>query len=250
VAACALAACHTPSREQLTGQASDEWVRQYTLAADGELQLTNGNGAMTVEAVDGDAVDVRVERIVKAATNEAAKEVVPRITIHEEISPNKIALRTEGLSGIVIGIETRVNYHVRAPRKTRLRVRSVGGPLTVKGFEGRTILSSVNGGVTAEALKGGVEARSTNGDAKIGLAAFGDDLVDIRVTNGGLHLDVPAKIDANLTASVVNGKIDVTKLKFEPLGEQNARRIRGRVNDGGTPIDIAVTNGSVVVTAQ
>ena len=65
---------------------------------------------------------------------------------------------------------------------------AVNGPLTVKGFGGRVILNSVNGGVTADELSGGVELRSTNGNAKIALAAFGNDLVDIRVTNGGLEL--------------------------------------------------------------
>ena len=243
----ALVGCHGPGRDQLTGRASDEWVRSYPLTDGGEVQITNGNGAVDVQATDGDTVDVRAERIATASSDAAAAEILPRMNIQEEITVGKVALRTEPLGGIVIGVTTEVRYHVRAPKHALVRVRAVNGALTVKGFDGRVILNSVNGGVTAEGLSGGVEVRSTNGNAKIALAAFGNDLVDIRVTNGGLELALPATSDANLTASVTNGKIDVSALTFEPLGEQTARRIRGRLNAGGTPIELVATNGNILV---
>jgi len=170
------------------------------------------------------------------------------MNIKEEVTVGKVALRTEPLGGIVIGVTTEVRYHVRAPKNSIVRVRASNGALTVKGFGGRVILNSVNGGVTAEDLSGGLELRSTNGNAKVALAAFGNDLVDIRVTNGGLELAIPATSDANLTASVTNGKIDASALTFEPLGEQTARRMRGRLNAGGTPIELVVTNGNILVT--
>jgi hypothetical protein len=192
-------------------------------------------------------VEVRVERIARASSDAAAAEIVPRITIHEEISDGKVALRTEPLGGIVIGVETEVRYHVRAPRQSLVRVRAVNGALTAKGLSGRAILTAVNAGLTTEDLRGGLEARSTNGNAKVVLGAFGDDLVDVRVTNGSLDLTLPGASNANLSASVTNGRIDVSGLTLEPLGEQTARRVRGRLNAGGAPIELTVTNGNVVV---
>jgi hypothetical protein len=70
------------------------------------------------------------------------------------------------------------------------------------------------------------------------------------VTNGTLELAVPEKADANLTASVTNGKIDLGELELDPLGEQTARRVRGRLNAGGTPIDLSVTNGNIALKAR
>jgi hypothetical protein len=243
-------ACHAgPGGGELTGQASDEWTRSYPLDAGGELQVTN-TGAVTLDAVEGDRVDVRVERIAKAATDAAAAEIVPRIAVHEETTPGRISLRSGPLSGIVIGVSTETRFHVRAPASAILRVRAVNGPLTVKGFSGRAILTSVNGVMTAENMRGGIEARATNGAAKISLAGFGSELVDVRVTNGTLELAVPEKADANLTASVTNGKIDLGELELDPLGEQTARRVRGRLNAGGTPIDLSVTNGNIALKAR
>jgi hypothetical protein len=214
------------------------------------LQITNGQGAVDLQAVDGNTVEVRAERIAQASSDAAAAEIVPRINIREEVAPAKVVLRTEPLGGIVIGVTTEVRYHVRAPRSATIRVRAVGGALTASGFTGRAILTAVNGTLTAQELGGGVEARATNGAAKLSLAAVKDALVDARVTNGSLELAVPSTADANLTASVTNGKIDLADLKFEPLGEQTPRRVRGRLNAGGTPIDLAATNGSITVKAR
>jgi hypothetical protein len=242
----ACAGCHGPSAE-LTGRASDEWTRSYTLDEGGELQITNTNGSVTLEAVDGNAVDVRVERIAKAANDAAAAEIVTRIVIQEEVTPARVTLRSAPLSGIVIGVSTETRYHVRAPRTSVLRIRAVNGALAAKGFGGRAILTSVNGDLSADEMTGGIEARSTNGAARLGLTAFGSELVDVRVTNGTLELTLPESADANLTASVTNGKIDIDELKLDPLGDQTPRRRRARLNAGGTPIDLNVTNGNLVV---
>lgn len=247
VLALVLAGCHGPDRKTLSGRASDEWVRSYALSANGEVQITNGNGAVDVQATDGDTVEVRAERIATASNDAAAAEILPRMTIQEDITVGKVALKTEPLGGIVIGVTTEVRYHVRAPKQALVRVRAVNGALTVKGFGGRVILNSVNGGVTAAELSGGIEVRSSNGNAKVAMTSFGKDLVDIRVTNGGLELTLPGTSDANLTASVTNGTVDASALTFEPLGEQTSRRIRGRLNAGGTPIELVATNGNILV---
>jgi hypothetical protein len=250
LACVAALACHGPAGGELTGRATDEWTRSYTLDQGGELQITNSTGAVTLEAGEGNAVDVRVERIAKAASDAAAAEILPRITIQEETAGGRISLRSEALKGIVIGVSTETRFHVRAPKTSILRVRVVNGLLTARGFGGRAILTSVNGGMTAERMSGGIEARSTNGVARISMAHFGSELVDVRVTNGTLELALPEKADANLSASVTNGKIDLGDLKLEPLGEQTARRIRGRLNAGGTPIDLSVTNGNIALKAS
>ena len=241
------AACNpAPGGGQMTGRAADEWVRSYPFEEGGEVQVSNTDGAIEIEAVDGSTVDVRAERIARASNDAAAAEILPRINMREEISPGKIVLGSERLSGIVIGVSTEVRFHVRAPRGAVIRVRAVNGPLTARGFAGRTILTAVNGGLTAEDQRGGLEARSTNGNAKVALTAFGTDLVDVRVTNGTLELLVPAAANANLNATVTNGKMDLGALKLEPMGEQTVRRVRGRLNSGGTPIELTVTNGNIV----
>ena len=247
MAVLAAMACSVPGRGQLAGRATDEWVRTYTLAAGGEVQIGGSSGSVDVQGVDGDTVEVRAERIARAATDEAAREILPRIIIKEEASASKIVLRTEPLGGIVIGVSVEVRYKVRAPRAATIRIRSGNGAVDVRGVAGRVLVNSSNGMVTAADLGGGVEIRSVNGNAKIVLASVGADLIDVRVINGGLTLTLPGDASANLLATCTNGSIDVSALNLDHMGEQTPRRVRGRLNSGGTPIELSTVNGNLLV---
>lgn len=247
VAGVVLSSCQGP-RGRMEARATEEWTRSYPLAANGELVIGNPSGSIEVQGVEGTTVDIRAELSVRAVTEEAAREVLPRIAIKESATPAKIVIQTEGLGGIVIGVDVEVAYHVRAPRTTTVRLRA-GGPVKVSGFAGRVVVNTRNGGITGDGLSGGVEARTTNGDTRIELESLGADLVDLRTTNGHIQLTIPRASDANLLATLTNGRIDLGDLKFEPLGEQTRRRVRGRLNSGGTPIELATTNGNIRVGA-
>jgi hypothetical protein len=247
LASAVAAGCGVPGRGQLTGRAADEWIRSYSLAEGGEVQIGGSSGSVDVQGIDGKTMDVRAERIAHASTDEAAREILPRISIREEASPARVVVRTEPLGGIVIGVSVEVRYDVRAPKTATIRVRNGNGDVRVRGFTGRVIVNSSNGEVTADDLGGGVELRSVNGSAKIALASVGADLIDLRVTNGALTLTLPGTASANLLATCTNGTIDVGALNLERMGEQTPRRVRGRLNSGGTPIELSTINGNILV---
>lgn len=242
-----LTACHT-APGGATATASDEWTRTYTLTPGGEVQITNRNGSITVTAADGDTVDVRVERTVKAPTEAAAKDLLPKVEIREDIRPDHVELQTAGVDGILINVSWTVHYHVRAPRTSVVRVRASNGAVDVGGFSGRVIATSANGGLTASALTGGAEMRSTNGDVHADFARIGGDLIEVRATNGQVRAMLPADAHANLLATATNGRVEVDGLTVEPMGEQTARRVRGRLGSGGTPIELTATNGNVTIS--
>jgi hypothetical protein len=247
LAAAVALGCGVPGRGQLAGRASDQWIRSYPLASGGEVQVGGSSGSVDVQGVEGDTVEVRAERIARAATDEAAREILPRISIKEETSASKVVLRTEPLGGIVIGVSVEVRYDVRAPATSAIRIRTGNGAVGVRGFTGRVLVNSSNGDVTADDLSGGVEVRTVNGNAKIALASVGADLIDVRVINGGLTLTLPPAATANLLATCTNGRIDVSALNLESMGEQTPRRVRGRLNSGGTPIELSTVNGNILV---
>jgi putative adhesin len=242
--------CRPRSTANLAGQARDEWTRSYPLTRDGEVQIIGANGSVDLQGGSGTTVDVRAERIAHAATDAAAQEILPRIRIHEDVTTDKIVIQTEGLAGIVIGVDVAVNYHVIMPATARARVRAVNGDVTVQNIEGQIVLSSTNGQVIGRDLKGGVDARSVNKGVTIGLAAFGRDPVELRAVNGSVDLTVPREANATIEANYTNGLFDIQDLKYEPFGEDSRRRARGRLNEGGTPITITTVNGNIKVRPQ
>ena len=241
----ALAGCDMHREGPLPGRASDEWSRSYTLADGGEFQIVGAVGSIDVRGGSGPAIEVRAERIVHARSDEAAKPMVTHIRIGEDVTPDKIVLRTEGLGGIVIGADVEVNFHVTVPPSTRLRLRAAGGDITVADVEGAVVVSSTNGSISGKALRGGVDARSTNGNVTMDLAAVSKDPVDLRAVNGAVTLSLPSTANANVEANCTNGTIDVADLPLEILGEQTKRRSRGRLNEGGTPVEVTTTNGDI-----
>jgi hypothetical protein len=234
---------------ELAGSASDEWVRSYELRPDGEIQVSVTNGTIELQGYDGKTVDVRAERSARSVTDEAARELVSRIAIGEDVTPDRVAIRTEGISGLLIGASYQVKYHIRAPHAVIARLRVTNGVITAKAFTGHLVATSTNGGITGEGLGGKLEARSTNGHMQIALAAVAAGGVSLRTTNGRVDLAVPAAARADLSAECRNGAVTVEGLLLEPSGEQSRRAVNGRLNGGGAPIDIETTNGAIRIRA-
>lgn len=232
---------------ELKGRATDVWARSYTVQDGGEFQIVGAVGTIEVQGSDAPAIEVKAERVVRSSSDAMAQQAVSRIRITEDVTPNKVVLRNEGLGGIVVGVDVAVNFHVTVPRSTRVRLRAAGGDIIVANVNGTVVASSTNGSITGTALGGGVEARSTNGSVTIDLAAVGTDPVELRATNGAIALAVPPAANANLEATCTNGTIDIADVPLQVTGEQSARKTRGRLNAGGAPIDLTTTNGNIKV---
>jgi plasmid stability protein len=247
VAALVVAGAGCRAAMDLTGSASDEWVRTYDLPSGATLDLTNVNGTITVEGVDGTTLEVRAARKVRSTTDEAAREILPRIAINEDVQTDKVQISTEGLNGLTIGVSVSVEYHVRAPRTLALRLRNTNGTITLHDLDGPVVARTTNGAVIATDLRGGIEARTTNGGLRVDMAAVGSDPIDLHSVNGGVVLGLPETAAANLSLSATNGGVSVSGLPFEATGEQSRRSLKGRLNGGGTAIELGTTNGGVRV---
>ena len=245
-AALVLAGCDL-SLGHLTARATDEWTRSYPLEAGGEVRIVNTNGKIEIEGTDGSTVEVRAEKIARGATDAAARELLPRITIKEDIKPDRVWLETERMSGIMIGAGFEVRYHVRAPKRSVVNITNTNGQVALSALDGKVRAQTTNGGVNGRNLSGGVDARSTNGGVSIDMASVGPDSITLRTTNGGVTLTLPDRTKANLTASCTNGGINVSSLENLEISEQSRRRLEGRLNGGGTSIEVRTTNGGIRV---
>jgi hypothetical protein len=234
----------------LTGKATDEWTKTFPLTPGGEVRIVNTNGKVEIEGVDGSTVEVHAVRIAKAATDEGARQLLPRISIKEDIKPDRVSIETERIAGIMIGAGFEVQYYVKAPKTAVVNARSTNGQITLTALSGPVSAHTTNGGVKGTDLRGGVDARSTNGGVTVDLAALGTERIQLSTTNGGVTLIVPETARANLTASWTNGGINLASgLKIE-VSEQSRRKFEGRMNGGGTPIELKTTNGGIRVRGR
>ena len=221
--AVALAGCDV-SLGHLAAHATDEWTHTYPLTAGGEVRIVNTNGRIDVEGVDGATLEIRAERIAKGATDSAARELLPRIVIREDIKPDRVTLETERMTGIMIGASVEVRYHVRAPKNAVVHMTNTNGQIVLNALAGSVVAHTTNGAVKATSLSGGLEAETTN---------------------GSVTLMLPEQARASVAASVTNGGISVGALDNFEVTEKSRRRLEGKLNGGGTTVELHTTNGSI-----
>jgi hypothetical protein len=195
-------------------------------------------------------VEIHAEKIARAATDVGAQELLPRIKITEDVRPDRVSVETDHLNGIMLGAAFEVRYHVRAPKAAVVDVTTTNGGIELTALVGRIVARTTNGGVTAKAIAGGIEARSTNGGVTIDMSSLGSDRVSAHTTNGGVTLAVPASAKADVSASCTNGGIRIAPELTLTVSEQSRRRLEGRLNGGGTAIDLQTTNGGIRIKAR
>ena len=233
----------------LNGRATEEWNKAYPLSDGGRVHILNTNGRVEIVGVDGSTVDVHALRIAKATTDEGARELLPRVTIKEDITPDRVSIETDRLDGFMIGARFEVQYQVKVPRGAVVDVTTSNGQIVLTALSGKVRARSTNGGVKATDLAGAVDARSTNGMVSVDLKSLGPEKIYLGTTNGGVLLMLPETAKADVTAAWTNGGFSITGLKLET--SQDARRhIEGRINGGGTPIELHTTNGGIRVRAR
>jgi len=234
----------------LAGRATEEWTRTYSLKPGGELRIANTNGKIEVESSDGPQLVVGAEKIARAATDSGAQELLPRIEIKEDVSPERVFIQTGKIDGILIGIGFEVRYHVRAPKGIVVNVTNTNGQIALTDLDGKVVARTTNGGVTAKGLSGPVEARTTNGGVHLDFASVGRDPISAKSTNGGVSISLPPDAKADLSASWTNGGVQVSpELKVDVV-EKSRRRFEGKMNGGGASIDLQTTNGGIRVKAR
>jgi hypothetical protein len=229
-------------------QASDTWTRSYPVDPAAEVRITNPLGKVEVEGIDGSTVEVEAERIAHGATEQLARDLVPQIPIKENISPKLVSIETGKIDGILLGASYEVRYHVKVPHSIALRAVNVNGGVDVRMLSGRVSAQTVNGAVSVTDVSGGLDARAVNGGVNVRLSALGTGNVALTTVNGRVRLELPPTAKATVTATWLNGAIRARGLTFDVV-DDSKRRFEGRLNGGGTPIDLRTTNGGIVVAA-
>jgi hypothetical protein len=229
----------------LAGRASEEWNRTYSLKPGGELRIANTNGKIDVEPSGGTEGLVRAEKIARAATDAGAQELLPRIEIKEEVSPERVSIQTGKWEGFLIGAGFEVRYHVKAPKGVLVNVTNTNGQIALTDLDGKVTAHTTNGGVTGKGLTGAVEARTTNGGVVLDFASVGKEPISAKTTNGGVSISLPQDAKADLSATWTNGGMQVSPdLKLDVV-EKSKRRFEGRMNGGGPTIELHTTNGGI-----
>ena len=261
------ASCRAATQKTQTATAKGEWTSTLPLDAGAKVEILNPVGAVTVDTGPESTVEIHAERVAFAMNEQVARDFLPHISIKTESEPGLLTVQPESIPGVFMGVHFEIDYQVRIPSSASLHVRTGNGDVTITGVGGHVSVTDSNGNIVGRLLGRGIDARNTNGRIDVELANPTDDPIDMRAVNGSISLTLPSSMNANLSATAVNGTAEITGLDFEPFGggdgndgvasagrrgpiARGGRRVRGRINAGGAPIDLNTVNGEIRVRAH
>jgi hypothetical protein len=228
------------------GRAKDEWVRTYTLPANGTLEIVNVNGPIEATPAAGSQIEVRAEREVRTRTEEQSQALLQKLQMREEVSPDRVRIEAQGTreGGLRLRDQLSVAYHLRVPAGLTLSLRTENGGVRLENLSGRITASTTNGGITGRSLSGAVSAEVVNGGVQMDFTSLGGD-VRLSTTNGGVRIDLPPDAKATVDATCVNGGIEVDERFKVQASEASRRRVIGMLNGGGPRISANTVNGGI-----
>jgi DUF4097 and DUF4098 domain-containing protein YvlB len=219
-------------------------TREVRLAATRSLSVDGReNGGVTVHGWDRN--EILVVAMIQAQDNSEseARDLAKQINILTTGGD----VRADGPRRTGRRQSWSVSYDISVPRHTELRLSANNGGLSVDGVDARMDLETTNGGLTLTDVDGDVRGSTTNGGVTVQLVGdrWRGPGLDVRTTNGGVHLIVPSNYSARLETGTVNGGMDINF----PITVQGSigRRLTTQLGSGGATIRAITTNGGVTI---
>lgn len=229
-------ACAGPVPAARSGQTSSEEFHQtFALAPNGQVELANINGGVTISAWD--SAQVKVDAVKRGDSDRLSECRIEVSATPQSIRiETKYPRRSNNLS---------VHYTLMVPRNALLKkVELINGNVTITGVSGGVHASVVNGTVRGSDVGGALDLSSVNGtvDANLGSSA---KRVRLSSVNGTVVLTAPSDLQAEVKASTVNGSIRNDFGLPVQRGHFVGANMNGRLGAGAGQIELSTVNGSI-----
>lgn len=223
------------------GRANHCKIKEQTLAASGGVIKVDGrqNGGVSVKGWERNELLVRA-RIQSSAPTQAEADALA----------SQIVVNTSGANIFASGPENpkgqswSVSYELFVPRSSDLSLKSHNGGIALSDVHGRIDFEALNGGVVLNRVGGSVHGSTTNGGLVVQLTGdrWDGEELDVKTTNGGIVMSVPANYSAHLETGTVNGSLQIG---FPVTVQGNTRELAVNLGSGGPTIRAKTTNGGV-----
>ncbi len=216
-------------------------VREVTLPATGLLAVdARPNGGIEVRGGDGNDVRLRVKIVATGDSEAEARDLAGEVRVETAATVKAVGpSRSRGHGWYA-------SFRLEVPRGAQLRLQADNGGLSLQDLAGDVELHTVNGGIHLEGGGGNVHGETVNGGVHLELAGseWRGEGLDLRTTNGGVHLVIPEGYNARLETSTVNGGVH-SDLPVTTRGRWTGGRIETDLGHGGRLIRVETTNGGL-----
>jgi hypothetical protein len=224
--------------------------KTFDFDSDGEIELSNINGDVTINACDCSEVTL------VANITASSQEVRDRISVEIKDSANRLSINTKYQK-----IEKRswnnnshseVVYTLSVPNDVKLdEIDLVNGDLTLNGVTGSLNADLVNGSLKSDGLTASTKVDMVNGNIDIHFSDLSNaDRIELESVNGDITVYLPSSANATINAETVSGKISnefgLQVIKHKYVGSE----MNGVFGGGDVRIDLENVNGRIAVKVE
>ncbi|MSR06416.1 MAG: hypothetical protein EXR93_05000 [Gemmatimonadetes bacterium] len=223
------------------------------LAKGKTIEIRGIRGAMRAELATGPDVEVSA---IKTARRSDPEEVRIEVVEHEggaticaiyparRGKPDNECRPGGGGDNSSENNDVEVRFSIKVPAGVRFAGTTVLGDVTARDLKSDLELRTVNGGIDGTTT-GYAEATTVNGsiDLVMGSAGWPRHL-EYRTVNGGITIQVPDGIKADVEAQTVNGDIE-SDFPLTVSGRFGPRKLSGTIAGGGPLLSMRTVNGSI-----
>jgi len=139
-----------------------------------------------------------------------------------------------------------VDFEVQVPAGVRFVGKTVNGGIEASSLSADAEATTVNGDI-AVSTSGLARATTVNGSihASLGRADWSGK-IKFHTVNGSIRVDLPADVNADVSASTVNGGME-TDFPLTVSGRFSMKNMRGTIGRGGRDLELETVNGSIVL---
>jgi hypothetical protein len=249
-----------------------ETIRKtFTLSADHRtLEVDNIYGFIEVVAVDGNQVQMVVNKTIHAESKDKIETAKKEVKLDITEQPDLLKLYVDGPfrcncndgcngSHGDRGYAVSFDFQLQVPRTVDLKLRTVnGGHINVRGVNGTFSVHNVNGPIEMQDIAGSGSANTVNGGVNASFRENPKQASDFKTVNGCVELTFVHGLSADFRLKTFNGSVfsdfEMTSLPARQVsGEQrngkfvfrSDRFTGGRIGSGGPEIKAENLNGDI-----
>ena len=242
------------------------------------VRIQNSNGRIRVIGEDREDVEVRATKVAHASSDDAAESLLRDMRVLWGQVAGVLEVEIEvprrwqrrGYAHLEVRLPRGTSVEVSASNGKicvenlcgAVRARSSNGSVDVADVVGNIDVSASNAKVCCSCTRGHIVARSSNGKIQLhehrgsidastsnglivaSMEEISREGVQLATSNGRIVLELPKTVDADVDIRVDNGVIRNDRELCKSTSEREGR-LRGRLGDGGPPIKLRTSNGSV-----
>jgi DUF4097 and DUF4098 domain-containing protein YvlB len=142
--------------------------------------------------------------------------------------------------------DVNVDYTVHVPSGAVLVAHTVNGDVDAQGLGGDVEATTVNGSVDV-VTRGAARATTVNGSIRASMGSINaDEDMRFSTVNGGIDLEVPASLNANISFSSLNGEIQ-TDFPVTVTSGFSKNKLSGKIGSGGRSLNMSTVNGDLTL---